>query len=199
MAAPGRHVLAWSPDADEERGWSAMGIDGVVPSDAMLLGVSNRAGNKLDPYLAVASQASAGPAADGSGSTIHVQVTLTNNAPEGLPTYAAGPNPGSPVGEGVYLGFVSLTIPGAAGSGSIDGGLPTAVGADGPVRVLATQVEVPRGASTTVNFTFDLPHGVHSMPVLPSARATPIAWQFVATGSDNHLEWSDDHPNTVVW
>src|SRR5262249_16857371 len=158
-AGPGRHILAWSADAPEEQAWAAMGIDGVVPADAMLLGVSNRAGNKLDPYLAVQAQGTAGPAADGSGSTIQVQVTLTNNAPEGLPTYVAGPHFGSPVGEGVYLGFVSLTTPGAAGSGRIDGGLPTAVGPDGPGRVLASQVEVPRGASTTVTFTFDLPHG----------------------------------------
>jgi hypothetical protein len=196
--APGRHVLAWSPNGDEERAWAAMGIDGLVPPDAMQLGVSNRAGNKLDPYLAVQARATVGPAADGSGSTVNVQVTLTNNAPEGLPTYVAGPNPGSPVGEGVYLGFVSLTIPGAAGNGLIDGGLPTAVGADGPVRVLATQLGVARGTSSTVTFSFDLPHGMRSMPVLPSARDTPVAWQFAA-GPDNHVSWSDDHPYTSVW
>lgn len=206
--APGRHVLAWSADAEEQHGWEAMGIDGTVPPDALTLALSNRAANKLDQFLsvqAVAEVRSGGPA-DGSGSTVSVEVTVTNTSPVQLPTYVAGPNLGSPVGEGVYLGFVSLTVPGAARNGRIEGGQPTAVGADGPVRVLATLVEVPRGASATVTFTFELPAGMRTMQVLPSARVPSIQWQFSSPSADSgssepesHATWSDDRPQSVVW
>jgi hypothetical protein len=205
--APGRHVLAWSADAEEQRGWEAMGIDGTMPPDALTLAVSNRGANKLDQFLAVSAtvDVQADDDSAGSGSTVEVDVTVTNNSPEQLPTYVAGPNVGSPVGEGVYLGFVSLTIPGAAGNGRIEGGQPTALGPDGPVRVMATLVEVPRGASTTVRFHFELPEGSREMNVLPSARVPPIRWQFDATTRngasrpDSHSTWLDERPQSVFW
>jgi len=199
--APGRHVLAWSADAAEQRGWNAMGIDGTVPADSMLLGVSNRGGNKLDQFLSVqaALKVQPGDTASGAGSAVRVDVTVTNTSPEGLPTYVAGPNLGSPVGEGVYLGIVSLTIPGSANGGRIDGGQPTAVGADGPVRVLASQVEVARGSSTTVTFTFDLPDGMRQMEVLASARVPATQWQFIAKSPEYHATWWDERPQLLSW
>ncbi len=53
-AARGRHVLFWSADPAQQRGWKAAGVSGVLPSDAFMVSLENRAGNKLDQFVRTA-------------------------------------------------------------------------------------------------------------------------------------------------
>ena len=70
-AGTGRNLLLWSPDQVQEEAWQALGASGTISDDSLLLAVNNRAGNKLDPYLAVDATLSQVPAAptgdDGRG------------------------------------------------------------------------------------------------------------------------------------
>ncbi len=52
-AGGGRHVLAWSADPVEQRGWEATGIAGELDEDSMLVSLMNIGGNKLDQFMAL--------------------------------------------------------------------------------------------------------------------------------------------------
>ena len=144
-AAQGRHVLAWSGDRTEERAWAGIGIDGELDADSVLPAVLNRGGNKLDQFLSVRARLELDPKPSGTAVTIHV--TLANQTPPGLPRYVAGPYPGREYPAGTYVGIFSIDVPGAATRTSIDDGAPlVAAGADGPARVVATDVSLAPGA-----------------------------------------------------
>jgi hypothetical protein len=200
-AGEGRHLLAWSPDALEQEAWEAIGIDGQIGPRSMLLSVMNRGGNKLDQFLAVYAEieieADAGvEGQDGDAAPTHhvqVEVTLVNRSPKALPRYVAGPHPQSPVGEGTYRGYLSLTMPGAAGNQTISSSEIATLGDDGVARVLAAPVVVERGQEVKVTFSFDLPAAQRDLLVEPSARLPAIEWYF---GDDN---WSDEEPVTIGW
>ena len=90
-AARGRHLLAWSPDAVVQQGWEAMGLEGAVGPDDLLVAVLNRGGNKLDPYLQVTGEITVERGPDVTA--VSVEVTLENTVTAGEPPYILGPSP----------------------------------------------------------------------------------------------------------
>jgi hypothetical protein len=180
-----RHVLAWSALPAEERAWKIAGIDGTLPNDAIAVGVHNRAGNKLDPFLSVSGRLSSTTKADG----VHVgiDVTLVNKAPRGLPPYVAGPYPGAlDSREGRYQGILAFYVPsGASGLQVASHDLMVANGRDGPHRVVGVQVSIDRGQRDHVRLSFVLPRGTPQLEVMPSARYPAIHWTAIGGAWDD--------------
>ena len=201
-AAQGRHLLAWSPQSAEQRGWTAAGIDGVVPTDAVLVGLHNRGGNKLDQFMNINGQvgvAKAPKPTAGAGWDVTLTLQLQNVTPAtGIPQYVEGPYPGA-VGAaaGLYQGYAVFELPRFAGSIhlSVDGTPARFVtaGPDGTSQVVAAYVQVPRGISRRVVATFTVPTVRRSLLFAPSARVPAIAWKAPS------LDWSDDVGRRVAW
>ena len=191
-AAEGRHLLMWAAAAPEQSAWQALGVDGSIRSDSLLLSVLNRGGNKLDPFVKMEAEMTV-QAAEG-GSDITVTVRLENRAPVGEPLYIVGPHPLSGVGEGVYVGLLTLSTPGAATGVRFDGVDVLAVsGTDGPSQVIGFQFELPRGGTRSVVGRFHLPGERGSMQVEPSARVPPIVWR------SGPATWRDSSARTLTW
>ena len=189
-AGRGRHLLIWSSDPVEQAGWEALDASGDLPGNGLLLSILNRGGNKLDQFLEVTSDLSWTD--EGDRRRVSVTVTATNRAPENLPVYVGGPYPGLDVQPGEYVGVVALTVPKTATAPATEGADLFLSGEDGPTRLLATRLGVPRGGSATVTFHFDLPDATDEVVVLPSARVPPVVW--TADGDT----WKDRMPRTVV-
>ncbi|CAN5159396.1 hypothetical protein BH24ACT1_BH24ACT1_04790 [soil metagenome] len=191
-AARGRHLLAWSSEPVVQQGWEAMSLDGALDSDDFLVAVLNRGGNKLDPYLEVTGNVTVEPGPDATAVT--VEVTLENTVTADEPPYILGPSPPLLVAPGTYVGLVTATLPGAAGSGRFEGVESLAVaGADGPTRVVTVAVEVPMGEERSLTLRFELPPGPGALDVLSSARMPAISWRW------HDRSWEDDHPEEVAW
>jgi hypothetical protein len=201
-AAQGRHLLAWSPDRSEQAGWTASGIDGVVPTDAVLVGLHNRGGNKLDQFVVIHGQVAAAhrpkPTA-GAGWNVTIRLQLQNVTPAtGIPQYVEGPYPGAAgAAAGLYQGYAVFEVPRFAGSIHVlvDGRAAPLVtaGPDGTSQVVAAYVQIPRGISRRVVATFTVPTAERSLIFAPSARVPAVAWN--APG----LMWSDDVSQRVAW
>ena len=191
-AASGRHLLAWSADAEVQQAWERAGISGTMHADSLLVAVLNRGGNKLDRFLEVAPQLGVQP---GPGATdVAVEVTLRNGTPAGEPAYVAGPHPLAPVAKGDYLGIVSVSVPGSAFDLTIDGGPPVVAGGpDGPTQVIATPVLVPAGADHTLVVRFRLPADHRSLQVEPSARIPAQQWRM------GTVVWQAETPRRFQW
>jgi hypothetical protein len=191
-AARGRHVLAWSSHPAELKGWEAAGISGTMTPDSVMVSVLNRAGNKLDHFVAMTAHLDLRPVANGTDATITVD--LRNTTPPGQPQYVAGPHPGSGVGAGVYKGIVTVELPRRVGDISIEGKPPLqASGPDGPSQVTATEVTINPGANATVVIHFRLAdrHGV--LRVEPDARIPVTRWY------SGRVRWWADESHTVHW
>ena len=201
-AARGRHILAWSNRVDEQRAWRSAGVDGAVDAGAVLVGVLNRGGNKLDRFLQVdatldvRAPGPAGPGGDqrGRGREAVLRVALRNTVPPGEPQYVAGPEGDSGLVEGEYGGIVAVTLPGTVSQAGV-GGYSTyaAIGSDGPSYVVAPAVRVARGASITLEFRFTLPGTLRALRVEPSARIPAVQWHFRGD------RWTDAAIHDVAW
>ena len=185
----GRNLLVWSNDPVEQAGWEALGASGILPSDAMLLSVLNRGGNKLDQFLGV--DAAITSVTNGGVRRISVTVTMANRTPSGLPTYVAGPFPNTAATAGEYIGILALTVPKGSGNQTAGGGDLFLTGDDGPTRVLSAKVDLRAGAGATVTFTFDLPTSWTGIEVLASARTPEVRW------TAGTATWTDSAPRSV--
>ena len=185
----GRHLLMWSEHRDQQRAWEALGTAGLVDEDDLMLSIQNRGGNKLDTFLETTARFSG--TTEGDLRRLEVEVTITNDAPTGLPRYVAGPYPGTDLSYGEYLGLLTLTVPGGAGDPVVTGAELAASGQDGDARVIVANVRIPRGTTSTVTVAFDLPTDWSAVDVLPSARVPPSAW---TAGEE---QWNDDHRVTI--
>lgn len=175
-AVAGRHLLAWSADPVQQAGWAAAGVDGTLREDSLLVSVLNRGGNKLDWFLRADATIEASDA-DG-GTDVAVRLRLRNVAPEGLPRYVAGPPPGRSWNPGRYVGVVAVNVPGAAQDLRIEGvARPVTIGADGPTKVVATQLLLERGQEAEVVVRFRLPGGRSRLLIEPSGRYPGITWR----------------------
>lgn len=175
-AADGRHFMAWSSKPVQQAGWQALGVDGALRPDSLLVSILNRGGNKLDQFLQVAADLSFAP--KGADTEVTLTVTLTNATPlKGEPAYVAGEDPNTGVPQNVYLGILSVNVPAAAYGLSIDDSAAYAVaGADGPTRVVGLQLRVDHQKSRTAVVRFTLPGARGSVRVEPSARVPAITW-----------------------
>lgn len=188
----GRHLLAWSSNPDDQQTWEKTGIAGSLRPTSLAVNILNRGGNKLDPFLDVQARLELREASGGTEVTVRMKVA--NHAPFGLSPYVSGPHPDSGVAEGDYLGIVAVNLPGVATDIALDGipGLATG-GADGPTRVVAGTLLLPRGQEKTVTVQFRLPGSETSVELVPSARVGPIRWE-----AGRH-QWEDDGPKVVTW
>jgi len=163
----------------------------LSPASAMVA-VINRGGNKLDQYLSVEADLRLTAAAGATAGTLTVD--LQNRTPPGQSQFIAGPFPGLGTAYGQYVGLVAVNLPPEASHLEVSGGgTVDALGAEGPVWLLATPVDVGAGAQQQVVVTFRLPAGHGSMTVVPSARVSPVSWHY------RGASYSDAAPFTLSW
>ncbi len=196
IAAAGRHVLAWSSKAEQERAWIASGIDGHVPSNSLALSVINVGANKLDVYLDVKAKVrSESVPAKGTVrmKRVKVAISISNNTPTGMGRYAAGPFPGKPYAEGEYAGILALDVPRYASRiqlNSVDA--PVARGPEGEATVVAGSFRVLRGSSRDFELSFEVPDASSKISVRSSARVPATLWSY------RGLEWRDEESRSIA-
>ena len=191
-ATEGRHLLVWSAQKKTEDAWIGGGVAGELSPDSAMVGVINQGGNKLDQYLSVATDLQITPDRGASEGTLTVD--LQNQTPPGQGQFIAGPFPGVDESYGEYLGQLAVNLPAEASHLRVVGGAPEdALGAEGPVWLLATPVAVKAGATEKIVVTFRLPPGHGSMTVVPSARLTPVSWHY------RGAVYNDGAPFTLSW
>jgi hypothetical protein len=161
----------------------------------MLLAVLNRGGNKLDQFLGVSARIDLeGGRSDSDPTAVTIRATLRNTTPPDLPRYVAGPFPGREYASGTYVGIFAIDVPGSAREISIDEGAPlVAAGADGPARVVATDLTLAPGSERELVIRFTLPAGVRTIDVEPTARVPGVEWSGPTGG------WSDGEGHTLTW
>ena len=171
-AIRGRHLMVWSADADEQAGWQKAGVAGELTPRSMQLGVLNRAGNKLDPYLDLTAEVEVAP--NGTGSSVTVAVRIVSSAPAG-PPYVAGPFGDLKIEPGTYRGLVTLSLPGDATGIAVEGGRLVVAGPDGPTNVAAVDLDLRRGETRELTFRFDVAAPMTAR-VEASSRRPAVTW-----------------------
>jgi hypothetical protein len=196
-AAAGRHVLAWSRDERQQRGWAAAGLAGALAESSLMIGVDNAGGNKLDRFLDIDAALEVDPRDDG----VHteVDVMLDNVAPPGLPQYVEGPLPGLEGSvAGSYRGLLVLQMPGGSRDVQVLDGAgrvlrPAVLGRDGANETVAVPFDLPRGASAAFTVRFVGPGELDRFRIEPSARYPAVHWRY------GTREWDDTREVTVSW
>ena len=213
-AGLGRHVLGWAADPTQRLGWHGLHLDGTFGPDALLIGVHNRVGNKLDQFLPI--DGSIRSEVSGARRSVTLTLRIVNGVPLPLdqwPVYVVGPvvpAPGAPPlhPAGEYEGLVTAELPRAASNTrvTVDGrpaGL-VVVGRDGPDhRVVGVEIVLQPGETRTVVAHFDLPARA-SLLVEPSARVLHPSFApiFGAGGIVWHADgqtWPDDRSHRIQW
>jgi hypothetical protein len=154
--------------------------------------VLNRGGNKLDYFLSTDARL----ATQVVGTDVEVTATLDlrNATPTGQPQYVAGPPVGQHWEPGRYVGVIAVDVPAAATRIRIDGvAHPVTLGPDGAAQVVATELQIPAGASQRVVVRFRMPGRHGRLRVEPSARFPGISWHYGARG------WEDTAAHTANW
>ena len=191
-AVAGRHLLAYSTDAVEQRGWVAAGAAGELRADSVLVSVLNRGINKLDPYLRTGANFETRPVGDDTEVT--VRLSLANQTPEGLPQYVTGPAADATWAAGEYVGLVTINVPGATRDVRVlEGGFDSVAGPDGPTQVVAAELRLRAGQSRQVTVTFRLPGHHGAVAIEPSARVPGIFWQH------GGKSWQDSKRRMAKW
>ena len=174
-AAAGRHLLAWSARPDEQRAWERLGMDGRLERDGFMATVQNHGGNKLDWYVRSSVELSV-EHPEGRFRRVRAKIKIENLTPPGEPPYVAGN--GAIVPKNVYRAFVAVYLPGWATNVELVGREALVIGTDGPMRVIATRLDIGRAASEVVEVVFSVPPGMERILLLPSARPAPVPFRF---------------------
>jgi hypothetical protein len=155
MAAEGR-ILLWSPVADEESFFTALGASGALPAndgqDFLFVGLANVNPNKIDTYLR--REISYRVDYDPSSGSVAAEATLvlTNEATADLPPVVLGNAFGAPVGTART--YVSLYSPLFLNALTVNG---EASGVESQQElgwsIWSRRVDVPRGGSVTLRWT----------------------------------------------
>jgi hypothetical protein len=191
-AARGRHLLAWSSRPQEQKAWEAAKVDGRLSGSSLALSVLNRGGNKLDRFLQL--EATLRLIRTDQSVSATLTVLAQNTTPLGESLYIAGPYPGVAQAAGDYVGLMSLNIPSAASSPTVEGeGGLVASGPDGPSRVVAVTLALRRGEARTMTFRFDLPPETRSLRVEASARVPAVAWTAPSA------KWLSGEARSLTW
>lgn len=175
----GRHLMMWSRSDRAQSAWEQAGLSGAVDDDAMLVGLLNRGGNKLDQYQSVRGRVRTRAVTEGTLVSLRLQVK--NGVPEGEPAYIAGEG-----AYGRYDGFLALTMP--HGSEVVRSSLAEGVtaGRDGRSQVLAVPAVLSPGDTVEWRVSFLVPPGAETLAVAPSARVPHIEWS-----GPGGLRWND--------
>lgn len=211
--ALGRHLLAWSSNAEQQRAWSGAHVAGHFGADAMLVSLQNRSGNKLDQFVPIDGQVTTQRHSDGS-TKVRATLTITNAVPQPVaqwPRYVVGPYsvpPGIVRPEsdaGLYEGLFSAEIPGLARDAGLEvDGKPSALsvaGPDGPDHVaLGVVLQIRPGQQRQVVVSFELPAGSSSLEIEPSARVLhPMLGRAALVWKAGRETWSDDRSHRIHW
>ena len=188
-AVAGRHLMAWSAQEEEQRGWVAAGADGALQPDSVLVSLLNRGANKLDYYMRTSVDLDIRSGSDGDEVTLRIRVE--NTAPSNLSRYILGPPTPGMWPDGRYVGVVTVNVPGAATDVQIDGATPVVSGADGPTQVVGHQVLIDRGTSSTLVVRFRVPEGRRALVFEPSARHPATTYRWL------DQRWEDSTARTV--
>lgn len=174
-----RRLLIWSQDKVQQDAWEALQVGGTLEPNAVMLSLMNRGGNKLDPFMAVETTVHQSPATphQRTGQTeLSITVSVTNNAPPGLPQYVEGPLDAELAVAGEYRGILMLTLPAGARNLTTTGDSLAVRGADGPTNVIGVNIALKRGESLSVVFSSLLPETVQQVRLTPSARLPRTTW-----------------------
>jgi hypothetical protein len=188
-AARGRHVMAWSRQPEQQAAWQALGVTGGLRPDAVLVAVQNHGGNKLDWFVRPSVRVTVDERR--AATTVQLDIDLPNPTPQGLGTYVGGGRPSLPYGA--YRGLVTAYLPDAARRVRIHPGPPNVVGQDGPMKVIAVRVDVPRGSKRTVTIEFVLPRRVSKLEILSSGRYHATHWDLPGDQADG------SEPRLLTW
>jgi hypothetical protein len=175
--AKGRHVLAWSSDANLEAVWDAVGAGGGLQPDGVMVSVENYDGDKLDYYIEPRADLELDRNRDGTWAA-QLAVTITN-APR---------SPTSPYIEGFHperhFVFLDVHLPLEAAEISLEGdGLTFADhGTDSPMIAAVMIYYIKSGESKTVSIDFTMPAQMDRLTLLPSARLKPV--MFTVNGTN---------------
>jgi hypothetical protein len=191
-AVAGRNLMMWSSKPADETAWELSGVSGSLSTNSVDVSLINRGGNKIDQFTPVDVAVTTAPA--GNNTAVTLTAKLENMTPPGQSQFIAGPFPGVPVSYGGYFGLVAANLPAAASHISMTGSGPLEVGGpEGPTWVVASNVNIPDGTTTTVVVHFDMPGRHGSMTVVPSARIPAEQW--TAQGRS----FSDTKPTSIDW
>jgi hypothetical protein len=192
-ASSGRHILVWSADPAEQQGWVDAGVAGRLGPESLLVSVINRAGNKLDRFLRPEIALRSEPSESG-GTDFTLDVDLHNDVGDDEVPYVAGPAEGvEGVAPGTYIGIVAVHVPAAATGLTFEGGTTVVGGPDGPTRVVAGEVVLPRDATTTATVRFTLPATSGTIRLEPSARVPGSRWRL------GDRSFTDRKPRSLVY
>jgi hypothetical protein len=173
-AAAGRHVLLWSRREVERRAWRALGVDGRLERDGLMVSVQNHTGNKLDWFVRAQTRVTV-ERRPGGWRRVRLRLRIANPTPVGEPATVVGSGAVAP--PGTYRAFVAFYLPGWAANVEVRPGPLLAVGPDGPMRVVATRIDVPLGEAREVEAVFSAPPGRDRVAILPSGRAAPVIYR----------------------
>ncbi len=173
-AVQGRHLLAWSADAEVQEALADAGADGHLRDDSLSVAMLNRAGTKVDYFLDTEAVVTSS-AADGGRRAITLTYRITNRAPPDGPRYQLGPFVEG-LAAGDHRGIVVVNLPVAATDVTLGGARQTLTGPDGPTVVVAGEVTVRRGETVEVTVDAVLPEGVDRLTLEPSARIPGTRW-----------------------
>ncbi len=188
-AVAGRHLLFWSLDPAAHPFLREIGLDGSLPAvderDVLAIAHANLEANKLDAYLREDVRYAV-ELDEGTGRlTAELEVTLTNDAPAGLPDYVAANDEGLPRTTNRVL--LSVWTPHQSAGATLDGtDVPLERQLElGRNRYLRS-IDVPAGASVT--FTLRL-EGVQAaddyrLTVVRPPRAGPGDLEVDIRGGD---------------
>lgn len=169
-AASGRHLMVWSTDPALQAAWQGVRIDGSLPPDGVLVSLLNRGNNKLDQYVEIEARLRPDTARTGT-----LRLVATNTIGPGEPRYIAGGDPDRPYG--VYPGFVAASFPAGTRLAVAEGPEAVVAGADGGSETVAGELRLAPGRSATWVVRYQLPEGVDSLEIQPSARAPGVRWR----------------------
>lgn len=190
QAIAGRHLLAWSRDPIQQRGWESAGMAGTLQPDSLLLSVLNRGVNKLDWFLRVDAELEEERAGEDTMVTLRLRFRNAVD-PAGLPRYVVGPPDHRQWPAGRYVGVVAINLPGDAREIRLGGaGVPATSGRDGTSIVVANQLLLLPGQQQQWVLTFRRQAGSR-LRIEPSARVPSVKWR------NEGKEWQDNSLRTV--
>lgn len=184
-AVAGRHLLAWSRDPATQAGWEALGVEGDLSSDSVMVALNSRASGKIDPFMRL--DATMAASRSDSGIDVSIDLCIRNTTPIDEPPTVTSDRPAIGLSAGDYRGILAVSVPLAASNVRFEDVSTLHVsGLDGPSQVIGYQILLRRGEAHSAALRFTLPAGLDHLVVEPSARVPGVRWR------DARGSWTDD-------
>ena len=189
-AAYGRHLLAHSTDPAVQSLWTAIGADGALDVNGLMVAVENIAANKLDWYLDPKVTVNVLPAIDGSWKA-RLTVAIENPELERTSPQIDGTYDG--LTDGTHRTMLAVYLPSRAYDiRSLDKPF-SEEGPDPPLQMAAKRFEIPRGETVRVAMEFSLPRAYFGALIIPSGRVRPVEYTV------NGISTTDAVAHPVFW